>query len=140
MNYLKSIAAVLSAPLVYGFVCVPLVGVVMSMYPEITNPEGGSHDTLLILKVEFVQLAVLLLAGFIVAVISPARQMLHTGAAVVLMLGIGVSVQLQYWDAMPAWHHFVFFGLIVLGMLAGAGCRVLMVRHPHDSAGQDVTR
>ena len=35
MKYVLSVIAVLSAPVIYGVVCVPLIGVLMSTKPEL---------------------------------------------------------------------------------------------------------
>jgi hypothetical protein len=40
-------------------------------------------------------------------------------AATLDMLAIGVVVQRQFWDALPVWHHWVFFLLIVTAIPAG---------------------
>ena len=119
MKILISIAAVISAPFIYGLFCVPLAGVLMSLQPELLNDMGGTDDVTLILKVEALQLVILLAIGFIVAFIAPARPMLHIAITVVVMLAIGISVQVSFWDSMPAWHHFVFFALIVFGITTG---------------------
>ena len=119
MKTLISIAAVISAPFIYGLFCVPLAGVLMSLQPELLNDMGGTDDVTLILKVEALQLVILLAIGFIVAFIAPVRPMLHIAITVVVMLAIGISVQVSFWDSMPAWHHFVFFALIVFGITTG---------------------
>ncbi len=43
--------------------------------------------------------------------------------ATVLMMVIGVSVQLSFWDAVPAWHHYVFFAAIIGGIYLGGAIR-----------------
>jgi len=73
----------------------------------------------LTLQTEAVQLVVLLAIGFAVAAIARFKPMLHVGIGVVVMLAIGVSVQLSFWDAMLVWHHYVFFALIAVCMPLG---------------------
>ncbi len=124
MNYVRSILAVLSAPVVFGVFCVPLVGVLMSMNVDLQNDMGGTYDVALTLQVEALQIIILLIIGFIVAAIAPSKPMVHATVAVVLMLGIGVSVQLSFWESMLVWHHFVFFASIVGGLYLGAWCRI----------------
>ena len=120
MKALMSVAAVLSAPVVYGFICVPLVGVLMSLYPEALNDQGGTFNTLLTLKVEALQLVIIVVCGMAVAAIAPSKPYVHAAFATALMLAIGVSVQLSFWDAMLVWHHYVFFMCILAGMPIGA--------------------
>jgi len=124
MKYAVSVLAVLAAPVLYGFLCVPTINLLMSSNADLLNDMGGTYDVGLTLQAEAVQLIVLLIIGFAVAAIARFKPMLHVGIAVAVMLAIGVSVQLSFWDAMLIWHHFVFFGLIAVclplgGMIAG---------------------
>ena len=89
-------------------------------FPELLNEAGGTHDVMLTLQIEIVQLVGLLLIGAAVAALSPSPRMRQVSIAVVLMMVIGVSVQLSAWDAMLVWHHFVFFACILFGLPAGA--------------------
>lgn len=114
MKILRSIMAAISAPLVYGVICVPLVGIVMSLSPELVNDQGGTYNVALTLQVEAVQLLMLLICGAVVSAIAPSRPMLHAMIATALMLAIGLSVQLSFWEAMLVWHHYVF----LIGILA----------------------
>lgn len=134
MNYVRSILAVLSAPVIYGVFCVPLVGMLMSLNSELVNDMGGTYDVALTLQVELLQIVILLIIGFLVASIAPAKPVLHTVLAIVLMLGIGVSVQLSFWDSMLVWHHFVFFTSIVLALLVGCLARIRL-RNSSSAAG-----
>ena len=42
-------------------------------------------------------------------------------AATLGMLAIGVMVQRQFWHALPVWHHWVFFLLILTAIPLGGG-------------------
>ena len=130
MKILMSAVAVVSAPFIYGLFCVPLVGVLMSLQPELLNDMGGTHDVTLILKIEALQLLILLAIGFVVAFTAPVRPMLHIAISVVLMLAIGISVQVSYWDSMPAWHHFVFFASIIAALTAGGWAQIKLMPGP----------
>ena len=119
-NSVLTVVAVLSAPLLYGLICVPLVALLAGAFPELVNEAGGTHDVMLTLQIESVQLIALVLIGAVVAAIAPSHRMRHVGIAVAVMMVIGVMVQLSAWDAMLVWHHFVFFACILLGLPAGA--------------------
>ena len=84
------------------------------------NDMGGTEDVMLTLQAELIQAVILLLCGFVVAFIARFKPMHHAAAAALLMLGIGLSVQMSFWESMLIWHHFVFFGLIVFGLPSGA--------------------
>lgn len=115
-----SIVSVLSAPVVYGVVCVPLVGWLSAQFPVLLNEAGGTYDVTLTLQIELVQALTLLVIGCLVAALAPTRPAVHVAVAVVLMMGIGLAVQTSFWDAMLVWHHFVFFACILLALPAGA--------------------
>ncbi len=119
MKYVVSVLAVLAAPVLYGFLCVPIINKLMSSNADLLNDMGGTYDVVLTLQTEAVQLVVLLAIGFAVAAIARFKPMLHVGIGVVVMLAIGVSVQLSFWDAMLVWHHYVFFALIAVCMPLG---------------------
>jgi hypothetical protein len=130
MQYVRSTLSILCAPLLYGVLCVPLLGMLLAMYPDLLNEAGGTYDVALTIKSELLQGIMLVIIGFVVALVAPSRPMVHTSIAVLLMLAIGVSVQLSFWDSMLIWHHFVFFGLIVGGLYLGAWLKgIILPRH-----------
>ena len=49
MHYLRSVASVLSAPLLYGVLCVPLLGMFYGQFPELINEQGGTRNVPLLL-------------------------------------------------------------------------------------------
>jgi hypothetical protein len=126
MQYLRSILSVLSAPLIYGVFCVPLLSLLYGQFPELINAQGGTSSVPLLLATEVFQLIMLTVCGYVVAWIAPRHLRHHVIIATVVMLVIGVSVQLSFWDAVPQWHHYVFFACIFLGMLLGA---LIRTRH-----------
>jgi hypothetical protein len=123
MSYLRSLLSLLSAPILYGIVCVPALGFIYGLFPGLLDEQGGTRHVPLLLATELLQFLILFLCGYIAARLAPRRIWLHTGLAIALMLVIGVSVQLGFWDAVPVWHHFVFFASIAIGMSAGAYLR-----------------
>lgn len=128
---MAQVLAVLSAPLLYGALCVPLTGALLAQFPEHINALGGTHNPNLVFAVEVMQLLTLFLCGAVVQWIAGRSDATYRPLiiATLIMLGIGITVQYQYWSAMPTWHHYVFFLLIVVAMPAGA----LWVRRPGPS-------
>ena len=121
-NIVIQALAVLSAPLLYGILCLPLAGIFLAQFPERLNALGGTHDPKLVVGIEALQLLTLLLCGAAVELIagrsdSSYRTLLTATAT---MLAIGIAVQYRYWSTMPTWNHIVFFMLILVGMPAGA--------------------
>lgn len=127
MKLLRSVASVLSAPCLYGIACVPLVGLLYGRFPDLLNEQGGTLHVPLLLATELIQLLILIICGYVVATLAPGNIRHHVVLATVLMMLIGVSVQLSFWEAVPVWHHFVFFGAIVGGMYLGAAIRARQI-------------
>jgi hypothetical protein len=121
MKWFRLLAALFAAPLLYGLLCVPLLSWWMSLFPHQINELGGSFYTPLVVSIEVLQSAVLLLCGMVVAFLGGAGgwQKLCLMLATLDMLIIGVMVQTQFWEALPVWHHWVFFSLIALMMPFG---------------------
>lgn len=119
MKYVISVIAVVIAPVIYGIICVPAIGMLTAANPELLNEMGGTHDVGLTIQVELIQGVMMLIIGFAVAAIARFNKMIHVYAATALMLAIGISVQASFWESMHAWHHFVFFALIALLVPAG---------------------
>ena len=123
MHYLKSLVSVLSAPVLYGLLCVPLLGLLYAQFPELVNEQGGTRSVPLLLGTELFQLLVITVCGYVVARLAPWHLRHHVVIATIVMLLIGVFVQRTFWDAVPVWHHFVFFACIVGGMHLGGYLR-----------------
>lgn len=130
MHYLRSIVSVLSAPVLYGVLCVPALGMLYAQFPQIVNPQGGTHSVPLLLGTEIFQLLIITVCGYVVARIAPWHLRHHVVIATVVMLIIGVSVQLSFWEAVPTWHHYVFFACIVAGMHLGGYLRTRQLGIP----------
>ena len=128
MAYLRSVLSVLSAPVLYGILCVPGLGLLYAQFPELVNERGGTHNVPLLLGTEVFQLLVITLCGYVAARLSPRHLRHHVVIATVVMLLIGVSVQLSFWEALPVWHHFVFFACILGGMHLGGFIRTRQLR------------
>ena len=126
MKWFRLLAALFAAPLLYGLLCVPLLSWWMSLFPYKINELGGSFYTPLVVSIEVLQSAVLLLCGMVVAFLGGAGgwQKLCLMLATLDMLIIGVMVQTQFWEALPVWHHWVFFSLIALMMPFGGAITV----------------
>ena len=123
MRYLRSVLSVLSAPILYGVLCVPLLGVLYAQFPNLVNEHGGTHSVPLLIGTELFQLLIITFCGYVVARVAPWHLRHHVVIATVVMLVIGVSVQLSFWESAPAWHHYVFFACVLGGMYLGGFIR-----------------
>jgi hypothetical protein len=58
-------------------------------------------------------------------------------AATLDMLVIGVMVQRQFWEALPPWHHWIFF-LLILVMMPLGGVSAAYLRRTSANDGVPV--
>ena len=123
MKIFRSVLSVLSAPVLYGVLCVPVLALLYAQFPDVVNEQGGTHSLPLLVVTELFQLLVITLCGYTVARLAPWHLRHHVVVATVVMLVIGVSVQLSFWESVPVWHHYVFFACIVAGMHLGGYLR-----------------
>jgi len=121
MKWLRLLASLCVAPLLYGLLCLPLLGWWLSLFPNKVNELGGTFYLPLVVSVEALQAVVLLLCGMAVAMVGGIGpwQRVCMVAATLDMLVIGVMVQRQFWEALPPWHHWIFFSLILVMMPLG---------------------
>ena len=96
-------------------------GLVDGFFPSKVNDLGGTFYAPLVFSIELLQAAVLLLCGMAVALIGGKDrwQKVCVAMATLDMLAIGVMVQWQFWEALPVWHHWIFFLLILVMMPLG---------------------
>jgi hypothetical protein len=114
--------AIISPPILYGLICLPLSNALLAQYPNEVNSLGGTHSTPLVVAIELIQLITLIVCGAALQGIAghlPRFKLLLLGITVE-MLVIAIWVEAQYWNAMPIWHHFVFFALVILGLAIGS--------------------
>jgi hypothetical protein len=82
----------------------------------------GTHSTPLVVAIELIQLITLIVCGAALQGIAghlPRFKGLLLGITVEMLVR-AIWVEAQYWNAMPIWHHFVFFALIILGLAIGS--------------------
>lgn len=127
MRYLRSILSVLSAPILYGVLCVPVLSVLYAQFPDLVNEQGGTQSVPLLIGTELFQLLILTACGYVVARVAPWHLRHHVVIASIVMLVIGVSVQLSFWESLPVWHHYVFFACILGGMYLGGFIRTRLL-------------
>ena len=116
------LVAIISSPILYGLICLPLSNALLAQYPNEVNSSGGTHSTQLVVAIELIQLITLMVCGAALQGIAghlPRFKLILVGTTIE-MLVIAIWVEAQYWDAMPIWHHFVFFTLIILGLAMGS--------------------
>lgn len=136
MRWFRLLASLIVAPLIYGVLCVPFLAWWTSLFPQFINELGGTSHVSLVLSIELVQAVILVLCGIAVGLVAGVgrwRMICLTGATADMLM-IGISVQSQFWEAMPVWHHWVFFGLIAVCMPVGGRISHRVVAGIRDGA------
>lgn len=116
---LRSVLAVLSGPVVYGLICVPMNWIMTKLFPDYFDEQWTTrHSGMLVV---LVSLTILYAgaSGFVGGWIAKDNVMAHIAVMCVLQLGIGILVQRQYWDTLPLWYHYTFFVLLLVGIVLG---------------------
>ena len=137
MNGLRVLAALITPPLIYGLICLPLSQWVLGFFPEAVSESGAVFDVGATFAIEAVQCVTLLICGASIAILSPSNASLNVvvALATAFMFAIALFVQYQYWDQMLIWHHFVFFTMVLILQPLGAAWYVTFrTRRMHRKA------
>jgi len=121
MRWLRLLVSLIAAPLIYGVLCIPLLAWWIGLFPHYINSLGGTSHVPLVLSIELMQAIILVLCGIAVGFVSGEGRwgtVCLMGATADMLL-IGVSVQTQFWESMPIWHHWIFFALIAICLPLG---------------------
>lgn len=116
---IRSTLAVLSAPVVFGLVCLPTNWLIVKLFPSHFDENWLTKNTGLL--VLLVSLTALFAAAseFVGAAIARKNITAHIIAICLLQLANGVGAQRQYWDVLPLWYHLTFFVLLLVGIPLG---------------------
>jgi len=125
---LRSIIAVLSAPIVYGAICVPVNWLIVKLFPSHFDEHWITKNNALLLLLVSLTIFFAGVSGFVGAAIARDKIMYHSAAICILQLAIGIAVQRQYWNVLPLWYHVWFFALLVLGIPIGAWLQTILLR------------
>ncbi|NJN53145.1 MAG: hypothetical protein HC809_16695, partial [Gammaproteobacteria bacterium] len=113
---LRSVIAVIMAPIVWGVVMLPGNMLLLVLFPGAdVEPRVGYLVAALVGSVIYS-----LIAGVTTAFIIGRNAKLHGIWAGIALLAVGVMVQVQAWDVLPLWYHLVFLTLLVPACVAGA--------------------
>ena len=93
---LRSVLAVVCAPIVYGLICVPTNWLVVKLFPSLFDENWMTKNNGLLVLLVSLTIVFAGASGFVGAVIARENVVYHA-------LAIGIAVQRQVWDAMPLW-------------------------------------
>lgn len=117
---IRSVLAVLSAPVVYGIVCVPVNTLIVKLFPSHFDEQWVTRQPALLVLLVSLTVVFAGAAGFVGGWIARENVMAHAAVMCVVQFAIGIAVQRQFWDVLPLWYHLTFFVLLVVGTLGGA--------------------
>jgi hypothetical protein len=127
---MRSVLAVLAAPIIYGAVCLPTNWLIVNIFPAHFDERWITGDTGLLFLLVSLTVVFSGASGYVGARIAPGNVMAHAAAIGALLLAIGIAAESQYWTALPLWYHLAFFGLILLGTPLGAWMWLTTSRGP----------
>ena len=134
IQMLRSIIAVLSGPVVYGVLCVPIDFLVVTLFPSHFNEHWVTDHTGILALLVSLTIIYAGASGFVCAMLARHHVVSHVTAMAILQLAIGIAVQSQSWTVLPVWYHYTFFVLLISGILMGAALRVSTVRNTATAA------
>ncbi len=70
--------------MLYGLLCVPLLGLLYGQFPDLINEQGGTRHAPLLLATELLQFVVLAACGYLVALLAPRHAEHHVVIATVV--------------------------------------------------------
>ena len=113
---LRSVMAVIVAPIVWGLVMFPGNLLLAALFPG----ADASPTTDYLLAALLGTVVYSLVAGAATARVAGTRPLAHGVCGGLALLGVGVFVELQYWDVLPLWYHLSFLLLLIPACVAGA--------------------
>lgn len=116
---LRSVLAVLSGPVVFGLICVPMNWIMIKLFPDYFDEQWNTQRPGMLVVLVSLTILYAGASGFVGGWIAKDNVMAHIAVMCVLQLVIGVLVQRQYWDTLPLWYHFTFFVLLLVGIVLG---------------------
>lgn len=116
---IKSTIAVVTGFIVWTVLFLGYNSVISIALPASFNSDGSTDSTgILILALTF-SIVFSALSGLICSKLAKEGAFKSSIILGALLLGVGLIVQLQYWDQMPLWYHLSFLGLLIPGVLFG---------------------
>lgn len=93
---------------------------IKSAMPDAYLEDGATSDTPILVGTLGVAILACLVSGYLTATILKRRSITVAAILGVVLLGVGVMVQAQYWNVMPMWYHLGFlFALLPFTVLGG---------------------
>ena len=90
---MQSVIAVLSGPVVYGAICLPVNWLILKMFPSHFDEKWITGNTGLLVLLVSLTIVFAGASGFVGAWIAPGNVMAHAAAMCALFLAIGIAVQ-----------------------------------------------
>lgn len=121
---LRSALAILAGFTLWTLLWLSSNASLQAMLPDAFGPDNAPGNNGILLMILLLSIVFSLLAGYVAALIAQKKVSKTLWGLALLQLGVGIFVQLQYWDVMPLWYHFSFLALLVPGILIGGRLRL----------------
>jgi hypothetical protein len=116
---LRSALAVLAGFALWTVLWLGSNATLAALLPAAFQPDGSTDHAGILFSLLVLSFLSSVAAGYVAAAVARrpgGREALVLGG---LLLAVGLVVQLQYWDVLPAWYHLLFLALLVPGAVLG---------------------
>lgn len=116
---LRSILSVLAGFALWSILWLTAQAALGAAMPGSFNDDGSTDSIGLLILLLVVTAANSFAAGFVTARLAPRSPMRHAVTLAIIQFVIGASVQIAFWELMPAWYHVTFLALLLVVHPAG---------------------
>ncbi|MEO1087638.1 MAG: hypothetical protein AAFY88_25670, partial [Acidobacteriota bacterium] len=104
-TFLRSLGAVLAGMFTWALLWLATNAGLAAAFPQAYAEDGSTSSAGLLLTMLAASVIFSIAAGWVTAKAAGGKILAHTVALGIVQLGIGVMVQLQYWEVVPERHH-----------------------------------
>ncbi len=116
---MRSVLAVFVGVVFWGMLWVGGNGVLRTAMPGAFDGSGATQQSGVLAGMLLYSVLLSVGAGYVTAWVVNRAEVGHALVLGVIQLGIGVAVQLQFWDVMPLWYHVLFLAMLIPGGVYG---------------------
>ena len=116
---IRSVLAVLSGAVGWAVLWLGSNAIIAKLNPETIREGEPITDPGLLFLLIFVSVVFSIAAGYLTGLLARRAEIPHVVALGILQLALGMFFQIQYWDLMPLWYHFIFLVLLLPGNVVG---------------------
>lgn len=110
---------VIAGAVLWAVLWVGGTGAARAALPELLDPARRLDHVGALLGFIAYSVVLSIAAGYLAAAVAKASAMRAAWILAVLQFGIGIAVEVSYWNLMPVWYHVVFLALLIPATVYG---------------------